>query len=189
MKYFELKRTQRIAPGQGEDLGCMLGTMAQEREDAMRAGPGSVEYWAGTVAQLLYIAADAFDAGAAASIGQKRMERYEQRARELKAKAAALYAEGRAAHDHRESEALLAAFLHGYDDTDHERMGNHSFDRRDAYLIGVHYRRQGLPCPTVMRSVYRDRDHWMEADGVPFKVEYPDGRVDKATAKVVTLAS
>lgn len=184
MKYFELKTTDRIAPGQGEDLGCMLGTMAQEREDAMRAGPGSVEYWASTVATLYHLAADAFRAGSAASIGHNRSARYDERARELRAKGDALFAEGRKAHEDRENEALQKGFAAGYAG---ESSDPFSFDRREAYFVGRHFAQQKLPVPSYLRSVYGDRKHHIEADGKGFRVDYPNGRIDPATVTVVAI--
>lgn len=182
-RYFSLEHVRGIVPNQGEELGDALRAAAKDLEKRMREGPGSVEYWATRTSALYHLAADAFIAGAAASIGHNRSDRYHEAARELRAKATSLYEEGRAAHDARENEAFQQAFAAGYSDKDRATMLKFSFDRAEAYLIGEHYARHQLPAPAFIRSVYeRDENdrflgHWMEADGKRFTVDYPNGKV------------
>lgn len=185
-RYWHLEHVRGIVPNQGEELGDALRKAANALEKSSREGPGSVEYWASRTAQLYHLAADAFLAGASASMGHNRADRYQEAARELRAKATSLYEEGRAAHDARENEAFQRAFADGYSDKDRANMLKHSFDRTEAYLIGEHYARQSLPAPAFIRSVYErdDKDrflgHWMDADGKRFTVEYPNGKVKDA---------
>ena len=184
MRYFELNTTTQIVPNTGEELGTTLGTAAAELEAKYRDGPGSVEYWASTVAQLYYLAADAFLRGAAVCGGHKRADRYHDAADRLAAKADALYAEGRDARDEREDGQLMIAFQDGYAGRD---ISRHGFDRREAAMIGQLYAREGRPVPQRVHHVYvprpltrdSERDH-MLVDGTKFVVDYPDGKVANA---------
>jgi hypothetical protein len=86
---FKLETTEQIAPVSGEQLGgdlraagdALLNRMSAPSEDGARR-----------VAVLWNLAADAFVAGAAASIGHNRARRYEEAARELRQNADSLMA-------------------------------------------------------------------------------------------------
>lgn len=173
MKYVELKTTTQIAPSQGEDLGNVLAGCADNV-----SGKSPL-----TAAQMLYLAADAFDAGASASIGHNRSDRYEERARELRARADNLCAEVRKARDDNESAALLAAFDDGFAGRD---IHHHSFDNREAALVGQLFAKAGRAMPQRINKVtprafgHSERDHLL-VDGAKFVVDYPDGKVALAT--------
>lgn len=187
-KQFFTLAGRATCPDHGESLGAALAKAAYDREDVCRVASGNTHHWYNVVAEMLHLAADAYEAGAAVSLGHNRAGRYEAAAREHRAHAAALMEEGRALHEARENEVLQAAFAAGYDDTNHSDMGRFSFDRRDAYLLGVHYGQRQMPVPALLRSVYNNGDHWLEADGKRFRVNYPGGKIDAATATVEALA-
>lgn len=187
MRYFELNTTTSISPGTGEDLGNALANAATAREQQLRDGPGAanVDHWSATIAQMLYLGADAFEAGASASIGHNRSDRYQQRAKELRTKADDLYAEGRKVHADKESATLVAAFDDGYAGRD---ISGHSFERREAALVGQLFAKEARGMPQRINKVYAprplgrdsDRDHLL-VDGLKFVVDYPGGKVAEAT--------
>lgn len=83
---FTLRRSaERVTPSACESLGDML-----ECQAAVTASPSFFD--GATAATLYHLAADAFEAGAAASLGHNRAARYQSQALELRAKAVALEA-------------------------------------------------------------------------------------------------
>ena len=184
---FGLKRISEIVPHSGEDLGQALATAALDREALCRAGPGSIEYWAYPVAQMLYLAAEAYEAGAAVCGGHNRADRYHAAAKGYRTKAAELEAQAKAQHDEREGAALMAAFTDGFDHPDAPAAARHSFDRMEAYLIGKLFAREGKTKPQSILKIYSprplgrdsERDHLL-VDGVKFIVDYPAGKVADA---------
>ena len=182
---FELRRMRDIAPSCGEDLGAALARFAAAEEERFRSNPdGKGMHWAGTVAQVLYLAAEAFEAGAAASIGHSRADRYEERARALRAGATALEAEAAARHNEVESARLIAAFDDGYAGRDIKR---HSFEAREAALVGQRFAKEGRGMPRRINKVYaprplgRDSERdYLAVDGERFIVDYPGGSIADA---------
>lgn len=177
---FKLERaTDRanITPGCGEDLGEMLAKAASLREGDFRCNPNArISSWANTVAQLYFLAADAFDQGAAASIGHNRADRYASRADGLRRRAATLEAEAKAERDATEAARLKAAFLAGFTGEDGQRF---SFDARAAFIVGRHFADAGMAAPENVRAT---RDG-IVADGRAYVVEYPGGKVAEAFAR------
>jgi predicted secreted protein len=178
-------------PDHGESLGAALAKAAQDREDACRAASPNVDYWCNVVAELLHLAADAYEAGAAASIGHNRAGRYEAAARGHRAHAVELLEEGKRLHDDKESARLLAAFTEGYEGRD---IGRYSFDDREAAFIGQKFAREGRAMPSRINKVYEPRPltrtsarDYLLVDAERFVVHYPDGRVDAATVQITAL--
>ena len=86
---FSLKASN-ITPPQGEDLGSDL---AKRGEALLVRGAeighrSSGAYYRARAATLFLLAAEAYEAGAAASIGHNRASRYRDAARNLRARAA-----------------------------------------------------------------------------------------------------
>jgi hypothetical protein len=186
MQYFELKRINEISPSTGEDLGEALTRFAFAEEDRFRATPNArVSNWSFTVAQLLYLAAEAFEQGASVSIGRKRADRYDEAGKELRRKAAVIEAEGKAEREETESASLLAAFDEGFAGRDITR---YSFDRREAALVGQLFAKEGRERPKRLNKVYSprplardsERDHLVDDLGQKFIVDYPDGKIKDA---------
>lgn len=172
-----------ITPSCGEDLGNALAEAAEAQETAFRASPnGRVMHWGSTVAQVYYLAADAFVHGASASIGHNRSDRYEERARELRAEA--ITTEAKEQRDAAEAARMLTAFTAGYEGGDASRW---SFDSRAAFIVGAHFAKAGLPMPAQVRAFNGDMDasNYIEADGQRFAVHYPGGRIPNATVTAV----
>jgi hypothetical protein len=175
-------------PDHGESLGAALAKAAYDREDACRATSGNnVDYWCGTVAEMLHLAADAYEAGAAASIGHGRAYRYEQQARQHRAHADAIMAEGKQLRDDRDAKAMMVAFLDGYAGND---ISRYSFDKREAAIIGQLFEREGRPLPRRILKVYQPRPlgresarDYVDVDGTKFVVDYPGGRIADATVE------
>jgi hypothetical protein len=174
MQKFELVKAQGadICPASGEDLGGFLAKVATEATD-----PYVRE-------QVLYLAAEAFEAGASASIGHNRADRYEERARELRAEAEKVAAEDKAKRDDTESASLLAAFDDGFAGRDGKR---HSFDAREAFLVGQLFAKERREMPSRINKVYaprplgRDSERdFLRVDDMRFVVDYPDGKVANA---------
>lgn len=92
-QFFKLDRINPIVPNTGEEVGEMLRKAAADKVTVM--SPTAPAWFVENVCQLFYLAADAFDAGASASIGHNRAERYEARARACRAEADRLIAEAR----------------------------------------------------------------------------------------------
>ena len=192
MQKFHLIRPTglEITPSCGEELGGTLARLATAEEDRFRAiETASVAHWGSTVAQILYLAAEAFEAGAAASIGHKRSDRYMAAAAGHRIKAEGLEAEARAVRDAHESKRLLKAFLSGYEG----RTGSgYAFDSREAYLVGKLFAQSNEPIPQRINKVYTPRplgkdsppDHLL-VDGIKFIVIYPEGKTDEAFAKPI----
>lgn len=83
--YFQLEKIGRIVPACGEDLGRFLKEAADLSVAKWSAMPNSPrEFWAPKVAQIYMLAADAYEAGASASIGHSRSDRYMEQARDLR---------------------------------------------------------------------------------------------------------
>lgn len=186
MQKFELKQVTEIAPGCGEDLGSALARFAESEEQRCRALPnGKVSYWGSVVEQTLYLAAEAFEAGASASIGHNRAARYEERARALRSGASALAAEMKRERDDEMSASMLAAFDDGYAGRDIER---HSFEKREAALLGQLFAKEGRETPKRLLKVYAqrpltrdsERDHLLDDLGQKFVVDYPGGIIADA---------
>ena len=93
MRYFTLKTVDRIAPSTGEDLGDLLVKSANAQLELIEKSEYKNNCCLSRVAQILYLAADAYNAGAAASIGHSRSMRYEAAANKATQQADALYAE------------------------------------------------------------------------------------------------
>jgi len=182
---FKLSPTSSITPSRGEDLGTALARFAAAEEERFRSNPGaSVTYWGETVADVMFVAADAFDAGASASIGHNRADRYQERAGELRRKAEALLVEAREQREAREGELNRAAFESGFNGGD---ASSYAFDRRAAFLVGAHFAREGRPLPTIVRVENGDAEasNYVEVDGTRFAVRYPGGKIVEATVEAV----
>lgn len=183
MQKFELKRVTEIVPNCGEELGGTLLRLAAAEEARYRAiETASVAHWAGTVAQLLYLGADAFCAGAAASIGHNRSARYEARAAEARRHAEALEAEAKRVRDDHESKKLVAAFMVGYEGGDIKR---YAFDDREAAQLGQYFKANELGVPARINKLYRPRPlnrdserDCLVVDGDKWLVDYPTGNVN-----------
>jgi hypothetical protein len=122
-----------IAPAAGEDLGVALAEFADAKAAGFRANPKAlIMHWGYNVAQIYYLAAEAFEQGASASMGHNRSDRYEQRARELRAKAEAIEVEAKEQRDGVEGERMKAAFVEGYEGGDASR---YSFSSRVALVV------------------------------------------------------
>ena len=93
MRYFTLKTVDRITPSTGEDVGDLLVKSANAKLEQIEKSEYKNNYCLSTVAQILYLAADAYNAGAAASLGHSRSMRYECAAKKATQQADALYAE------------------------------------------------------------------------------------------------
>lgn len=76
MRYFTLKRVDSITPSCGEELGDLLAKSADAELEKIEQSEYDHSYGIINAAQLLYLAADAYRAGAAASIGHSRSMRY-----------------------------------------------------------------------------------------------------------------
>lgn len=81
---FKLEAVDRISPGTGEDLGRDLHTAAANLANTIEA-IGWNSHQRQRVAALYYLAADAYDRGASASLGHGRRDRYTEEARRLRA--------------------------------------------------------------------------------------------------------
>lgn len=174
-----------VTPGCGEDLGAMLAGAASLREGDARCNPeAKVMYWGNTVAQVYFLAADAYEQGASASIGHNRSDRYETRARELRAKAESILTEAKEQRDATEAASMKAAFLAGREGGDASR---YSFDSRAAFIVGEHFAALGLEMPAQVRAIRGDGDAstYIEADGCRYAVNYPGGRIPDATVTLV----
>jgi hypothetical protein len=173
----------KVTPSCGEALGDMLAKAASLREGDYRCAQTSVEHWGNTVAQVYYLAAEAYEQGASASIGHNRSDRYLERAKELRGKAEALLDEAKTARDAIECKRMKAAFVAGYEGQDGSR---YVFDAREAFLVGKHYAAQGMPIPATVRVVREERGkHFIEAGDCRYSVEYPGGKI---SAAIVALA-
>lgn len=83
--YFRLQKIDRIVPACGEDLGRFLKDAADLSVAKWEAKPESPrEFWAPKIAEIYMLAADAYEAGASASIGHSRTDRYMEQARDLR---------------------------------------------------------------------------------------------------------
>jgi len=183
MQKFELKRIANISPGCGEDLGGALNRFATEEEARFRANPqAKVMYWASTVVQLLYLAAEAFEAGANASIGHGRSGRYDQAARDLRLRAVALADEAERQRSDVESECLLTAVETGFKGLD---IFKYSFDRFDAGLIGKNFRRLGKDVPERINGVRPYKQGHYLVDGKTYRIDCPSGRRNEAVVVLV----
>lgn len=76
MRYFTLKTIDSITPGCGEELGDLLAKSADAELEKIEQSEYDHSYGIINAAQLLYLAADAYRAGAGASIGRSRSMRY-----------------------------------------------------------------------------------------------------------------
>lgn len=176
-------------PDHGESLGQALAAAAYAKEQCIRKAGNGVEYSCHVIAEMLYLAADAYEAGAAASIGHNRADRYEEAARQHRTNAEALLAEGRAQRDAREGAALLAAFDDGYAGRD---ISRHSFERRKAAQLGQHFASNGMAMPKHVLKVYQPRPlgrdsepDYLQVDDARFVVSYPDGKLANFVVEVL----
>lgn len=174
---------KNLTPGSGEDLGGALAEFAAAREATRRDNPKAlVMHWGSDVAQLYFLAAEAFEQGAAVSIGHNRSDRYEARARELRGKAAALVTEAREQREAAEAASMKAAFLVGYEGGDITR---YSFNGREAFLVGRHFAAAGLPVPELVRYIREEEGRtFIEAGGCRYSVDYPGGKISAATVSL-----
>lgn len=88
---FHLEHRDRIVPHDGEDNGGAIAVAAALLLKSYEERGARREYFIPHVAQLYCLAADAYEAGAAASIGHNRTDRYMRRAAELRQLAEDLY--------------------------------------------------------------------------------------------------
>lgn len=192
---FALKRIREISPSCGEDLGGTLARLANaEMERVAAIETASVVHWGPTVAQLFYLAAEAYEAGAAASIGHNRTDRYLQAARTHRASAEQLEAAAKAERDAHDRRRLTDAFLAGYADCAVERPpSRYAFDNREAWQLGQHFGQRGIPIPTdgvikvyTPRPLGRDseRDHFVAGD-CKYVVDYPTGKTSEVVISLI----
>lgn len=168
-----------VTPSSGADLGTALAECATAKAAAHRANTAPIMHWGSTVAQIYFLAAEAFEQGAAVTMGHNRSDRYEARARELREAATSLLAEAREQREESEAARMKAAFRAGYEGRAGARF---SFDCRDAFLVGRHFAAQPLPMPARV-SIARGKagTSWVEVDGQRYAVSYPGGKIDLAT--------
>lgn len=184
---FELKRIREITPSFGEDLGGTLARLAVAEAERFAANPNAkVMYWGGTVAQLFYLAAEAYEAGAAASIGHNRTDRYLSAARTHRAAAEQLETAAKAQRDEIEDASMMTAFLAGYADCGMDRApSRYAFNSRDAWLLGKHFGNSDKPMPDRVHGFYTNGRYYIAVDEVTFEIVYPEGKTDKAYPRVV----
>jgi hypothetical protein len=169
-----------VVPASGEDLGVALAEAAEAKERRHRENPqAQIMYWGNTVAQMYFLAAEAFEQGASASIGHNRSTRYTERAEELRALAASILGEAKGERDAVDGARMKAAFVAGYEGRDGSR---YSFDARAAFLVGRHFAAQPLPMPTYVEALCGDTSasNYIEADGERYAVRYPGGNMNAA---------
>lgn len=174
-----------VTPGSGEDLGGALARFADAEAVRYRANPDPrIMFWGSNVAQIYFLAAEAFEQGASASIGHNRSERYETRARTLREVAVAIEAEVKEQRDTIEAERMKAAFAAGHRGGDARR---YSFDSRAAFIVGAHFAASGLPMPAQVRATRGDAgvSTYIEADARRYAVRYPGGKMTDATVTAV----
>lgn len=172
-------------PTCGEDLGRSLASFAEASESTHRANPDArIMYWGSNIAQIYFLAAEAFEQGASASIGHNRSDRYEDRARELRAKAESIVTEAREQRDATEAERMKAAFVAGHEGGDASRF---SFASRAAFIVGKYFAENGLPLPAHVRAIRGDESAstYIETDGCRYAVNYPGGKINNATVAAV----
>ena len=97
MSYFTLNTTQSITPSTGEDVGNLLANSALARIAEIDGWETNGKYARINAAQLLFLAADAYDNGAAVSLGHGRSQRYTNIARSLRRQAEDIVTAARAA--------------------------------------------------------------------------------------------
>lgn len=173
---FELKRLRNISPSCGEDLGGALANAAEHVTNRLAK------------AQMLYLAAEAFEQGASASIGHGRAGRYEQAARELRQRAEQLEAEVKAERDEAEAKRLMNAFLEGFNGNRTETgtvPSKFAFDSRDAFIIGEHFAKEGKQVPERINAPYINGQQYFDIDEVMYEMVYPDGSTLKAFPREV----
>lgn len=173
-----------ICPSSGEELGETLARLASQEMERCVANPGAeVMYWGGRVAQLFYLAADAYEAGAAVTIGHNRSDWYLTAASRHRKMGDELTAQAKLHRDRAASDRLIRAFLTGYQGGDGKR---YAFDMREAYLIGQMYAKNGFDVPTRMQYEYIDGIGQMVVNGEQrYRVDYPEGKV--VNAIIVTV--
>jgi len=94
--YFTLARRHddtRAVPATGEDNGAALAKAGELLLADYRSRNAVEAYYGPLVAQIFMLAADAYEKGAAVSIGHNRSDRYHARAKELRREAEALCVE------------------------------------------------------------------------------------------------
>lgn len=174
------------APSTGEDLGAALAKAASVQEGDYRAKGAPEQHWGYAVAQMYYLAAEAYEQASSASIGHNRSARYEEAARGYRQRADAILAASEAQRDADRAKRLQAAFVAGYEDESagEPQSSRYSFDAREGYLVGRYFARERMPIPTDVNS-FRDKGgDWIMAGGCKYRVAYPTGKV---TAATVTL--
>jgi len=175
-----------IAPSNGEYLGELLARLAAEEMERCVAAPEEkVMYWGDRVAQLFHLAADAYEAGAAVTIGHNRTAMYEQAAERHRRMGDTLTSQALLFRKKAESEALLKHFDAGYAG---EPVNQRSFERREAFALGQYYKTLGYDRPKELTYEYIDRVGHLKADGRLFLTEYPSGKIPEAIIKEVTPA-
>jgi hypothetical protein len=140
-------------------------------------------YESDTTVQVLYLAAEAYEYGASASIGHNRSDRYLAAAAGLRRKAQELQAKIDQMRSDEESKALVAAFIKGFEGL--EDISRLSFDRREAAMIGQLFAKQGKTVPERINGVRPYRTGHLLVDGVEYKIDYHDGKVSNATVELV----
>jgi len=179
---FKLDRAAAsICPADGEDLGAALAHAAEAKETAHRDNPEArVMFWGGTVAQMYYLAAEAFEHGASASIGHNRTGRYLERANAYRQRALAIEVEAVKDREAAEAKSMKAAFIAGYESETGDAT-RYAFESREAFLVGRHFIRSHMPIPESVRVIRGERGaHWIEAGDCLYSVEYPGGKINDA---------
>lgn len=97
MRYFTLKTFDSITPSTGEELGDLLAKSADAELEKIEQSEYDHNCGIINAAQLLYLAADAYRAGAGASIGRSRSMRYHEAADNAIYQADKLYEKAKAA--------------------------------------------------------------------------------------------
>lgn len=166
-----------IAPTNGETLGELLARLASAEMEKFISNPeAKVEYWADQVAELFHLAADAYEAGAAVTIGHNRSDRYLQAASRHRKMADELTAQAKLRRDATMSGRLMVAFQDGYEGLKGDR---YAFESRKAFQLGEYYAEAQLEMPETIKYLYEHgQGEKFNIDGHVYTVEYPEGKVN-----------
>jgi len=175
-----------IAPSTGEELGQLLAKLGHEVVNDHAANPNAkVAYWGDTVAQLFYMAADAYEAGAAVTIGHNRSDQYLQAANQHRKMADELCNQARIQRDAERSASLMIAFQDGYEGLKGDR---YAFESRKAFQLGQYYAEAELEMPETIKYEWvqgRDGGDRFNIDGHRYTVEYPEGKTNLPEVKLL----
>jgi hypothetical protein len=167
-----------IAPSTGEELGEILATFAATEMEKFVANPNAkVAHWGDRVAQLFHLAADAYEAGAAVTIGHNRSDRYLMAAKRHRSMGDELTNQAKLFRDNEKSASLMIAFQHGYEGLNIDR---YSFESRKAFQLGNYYAVQGFEIPECIKHEWvqgHDGGDLFIIDDHKYKVDYPSGKV------------